>query len=519
VGAAVRRTKAKNWLDSGPRRAILPRVRLHALAKARPSVCPEIDCVRHLLPRRVIAAAERRAGAIGVGAERVLICADAITEEAYVTALANSLGTSYERFDGRSRADCPLDDDGLIQAAAAGLLPLRHGRDLVWIIAPRGLTARRLADPHQSRPEWLRSFRLTSADRLRHFVAQHTQRALGRRAAESLRLRWPFYSNAPPAHGRRGITAIALSTLAFAFFALAPVAMIEALSGLLCALFLAAAMLRLLSACFMSDASKRPVHIDDAKLPIYTIICALYREAPVVGDLVAAILEADDHETRGALARFNLGLPFEIITAPPVGPRTKPKALNVALPFARGLYTVIYDAEDVPEPDQLRRALDAFRGGGNRLACVQASLTIDNPADHWLARMFTANYAPASSTPSSRGSRRCICRFRWAARPIISARRCCARSAAGIPTMSPKTPTSASDSVASVIERRLCHPRPMRKRRRALSRGSRNAHAGIRAGCKPGWCTCAAPAGYCGNWAWPAPSHFRFSSPPMCSRP
>ncbi len=65
----------------------------------------------------------------------------------------------------------------------------------------------------------------------------------------------------------------------------------------------------------------------------------------------------------------------------------------MALPFARGAYTVIYDAEDVPQPDQLRRALDVFRRSGNRLACVQASLTVDNTADNWLARMFTANYA------------------------------------------------------------------------------------------------------------------------------
>ena len=105
------------------------------------------------------------------------------------------------------------------------------------------------------------------------------------------------------------------------------------------------------------------------------------------------VLEADDHETRAALLRLNLGPPFEIITAPPIGPRTKPKALNVALPFARGSYTVVYDAEDLPEPDQLRRALDTFAKGGNRLACVQASLTIDNTTDNWLARMFTANYA------------------------------------------------------------------------------------------------------------------------------
>ena len=376
--------------------------------RPRPGACPEIDCIRHLLPRRVIAAAEARAASIGVGAERVLICADAITEEAYLTALAGSLGTSYERFDAVSRADCPLNDNRLIEAAAAGLLPLRQGSGLTWIIAPRGLTARRLADPQQARPQWLTSFRLTSADELRYFVARHSQRALGQRAAESLRQDWPAFSNAPSAHGRRAVRTILSVTLAFLFFAVAPIAMIEALGGLLCVAFLAAAMLRLSSACFIDEAAQRPVQSDDAKLPIYTIICALYREAAIVDDLVAAIraldyppekldvkfvLEGDDHETRRALLGLNLGPPFEIIIAPPIGPRTKPKALNVALPFARGPFTVIYDAEDIPEPDQLRRALDAFRRGGNRLTCVQASLTINNIADNWRTRMFTANYA------------------------------------------------------------------------------------------------------------------------------
>jgi cellulose synthase/poly-beta-1,6-N-acetylglucosamine synthase-like glycosyltransferase len=108
---------------------------------------------------------------------------------------------------------------------------------------------------------------------------------------------------------------------------------------------------------------------------------------------VKFVLEADDHETRRALAALDLGPPFAIITAPALGPRTKPKALNVALPFAHGSFTVIYDAEDVPEPDQLRRAFDTFIAADERLACVQASLTIDNTTDSWLARMFTASYA------------------------------------------------------------------------------------------------------------------------------
>ena len=86
-------------------------------------------------------------------------------------------------------------------------------------------------------------------------------------------------------------------------------------------------------------------------------------------------------------------MPVTIIPVPNQGPRTKPKALNVALPFARGTFTVIYDAEDRPEPNQLRLALQAFRAGGDKLACVQARLCIDNSDDSWLAQLFTTEYA------------------------------------------------------------------------------------------------------------------------------
>jgi cellulose synthase/poly-beta-1,6-N-acetylglucosamine synthase-like glycosyltransferase len=146
----------------------------------------------------------------------------------------------------------------------------------------------------------------------------------------------------------------------------------------------------------------------DAELPVYTIISALYREAASVDGLLSAIerldypvekldviiaLEADDCETRAAIAARNSRVPITVIAVPAAGPRTKPKALNVALSLARGTFTVIYDAEDRPEPNQLRCALRAFRAGGDDLACVQARLCIDNTADSWLARLFTAEYA------------------------------------------------------------------------------------------------------------------------------
>lgn len=122
-------------------------------------------------------------------------------------------------------------------------------------------------------------------------------------------------------------------------------------------------------------------------------ICYLMPDYPKERLDIKLVVERDDVLTRDALGRLNLAAPFDVIVAPSAGPRTKPKALNAALPFVRGQYVVVYDAEDRPEPTQLRIALAAFQNGNNRLACVQARLTIDNTADSWLTRLFTAEYA------------------------------------------------------------------------------------------------------------------------------
>lgn len=122
-------------------------------------------------------------------------------------------------------------------------------------------------------------------------------------------------------------------------------------------------------------------------------VCAIIPDYPPEKLDVIVAVEADDRETRAALDARKSHLPVTVIPVPAFGPRTKPKALNVALPFARGSFTVIYDAEDRPEANQLRRALQAFGSSSDRLACVQAQLCIDNTADSLLARLYTTEYA------------------------------------------------------------------------------------------------------------------------------
>lgn len=108
--AVVRRSEADTSAVNGLVRGVTRRLQPHALSPVFSCACPELECVRNLLPRRVVLAAERRAQLIGMGADRVLISADAITEEAYLEALATSLGTCFQRLDNVARADCPLDE-------------------------------------------------------------------------------------------------------------------------------------------------------------------------------------------------------------------------------------------------------------------------------------------------------------------------------------------------------------------------------------------------------------------------
>jgi cellulose synthase/poly-beta-1,6-N-acetylglucosamine synthase-like glycosyltransferase len=155
------------------------------------------------------------------------------------------------------------------------------------------------------------------------------------------------------------------------------------------------------------DPPLRSSFAPDEEEPIYSVIAPLRGEARVVDQLLSAIerlnysaekldviiaVEANDDDTRAAITARKHRIPITVIPVPPGEPGTKPKALNVALPFARGTFTVIYDAEDRPERNQLRVALKAFRSAGNDLACVQARLYIDTQTS-WLARYFTAEYA------------------------------------------------------------------------------------------------------------------------------
>lgn len=143
--------------------------------------------------------------------------------------------------------------------------------------------------------------------------------------------------------------------------------------------------------------------------PVYSVLIALHHEAEMAESLVAAmaaldwpasrlevlfVCEATDPETVTAVERAIVRHPnFSVVVVPASEPKTKPKALNFALPLTRGEFVVLYDAEDIPHPGQLREAWARFRRSDDSLACLQAPLVVTNGASGWRQAHYTMEYA------------------------------------------------------------------------------------------------------------------------------
>ncbi len=148
--------------------------------------------------------------------------------------------------------------------------------------------------------------------------------------------------------------------------------------------------------------------LDERDLPMYTILVPLYREASIVPRLVAGIggldypktkldvrllCEEDDDETMSVIRELNLPPHFKLIVVPDAQPKTKPKACNYGLLQADGKYVVIFDAEDRPDPDQLKKVVIAFDKVDPRVTCIQAKLNYFNSDQNLLTRWFATEYS------------------------------------------------------------------------------------------------------------------------------
>jgi cellulose synthase/poly-beta-1,6-N-acetylglucosamine synthase-like glycosyltransferase len=159
--------------------------------------------------------------------------------------------------------------------------------------------------------------------------------------------------------------------------------------------------------------------LDDASLPKYTILVPLRFEADIAKRLVKRIaaldypksklqvlflMGVDDDTTAQALTQQGIdgndasgditahNYYMSIIRVPKVQIDTKPLVCNYGLRFATGDFTVIYDAEDKPEPDQLKKAVIGFQQTSLDTICLQGKLNFYNDRKNTLTKFFSLEY-------------------------------------------------------------------------------------------------------------------------------
>lgn len=398
--AAVRRHEAEDGEGAGGR-------------TVREMLAPWLPILARLsVPPQVAAGMARRALAADTRFIHELLLSQAVTETALFRALAAELDLAF------------LDtvDPGAILVAQGRRLEslrTRQGLRLVLIEREDGTTVHLLADPLvdpavlrrllAGNPRLRGDLCVTAPSILRAAVMERSSARLLFDAQHGLLLRSPEFSARTVVSAWQGASAAAV-VLVFALLAwLAPAATTLALEFAASSVFIACIGLRLLAwGAAAPPRPLRPLPVDTAQLPVYSVLVALHRESEVVPQLLAAlgrlewprsrleiklVCEADDAETLDALRRYRLRPEMEVVLVPPALPRTKPKALAYALPLCSGDYVTLYDAEDRPDPLQLVEAWQHFQQASPQVACLQAPLVVTNNRASALSAMFAFEYA------------------------------------------------------------------------------------------------------------------------------
>ncbi|HLJ71909.1 MAG TPA: glycosyltransferase [Roseiarcus sp.] len=365
------------------------------------SLPPEIAFLAHhdVAPGALLFAAFE-AGKSGVSADQVLLNEGLMNEDDFYRLLAGHVRAPF--YAGEIAIDAAIEPVEAVWSGAAALAP--NDARLSHVVAPRGAAVKLLirAAAAGVDPEGL------AIASPRQFLTSVTE-AAGAKIAEAGALALKAQDAALSADRRvtAGQAAAAILFLATgAVLALGDADLLKAIASIaLWAVFGSSIALRLWASAQRPAPRERPCA--DRDLPVYSIVVALYREANMVDQLVAAldaldyprakldvtiVLEQGDEQTLHALRRRGLAARYSVIVAPRGEPRTKPRALNIALPFMRGRYVVVYDAEDKPDRDQLRRAVARFEAEPD-IGCLQARLAIEETGGQWLATMFAVEYA------------------------------------------------------------------------------------------------------------------------------
>ena len=359
---------------------------------------------RHGVAPADLATAARRAERKRSEPAREVLALGLIDEDGFYRALAAELVLPFHRGTFGLR---PGGEHGAI--LRGGIAPVADvtGR-LRFVLAPEGPALRRMLEAGPRGRDDIavvtprrfgEALREANADTLAGRAANLDPAGLARDSART-----------GTSRGQRVAAGVAVTTAAIGGV-LAPLETFFALALMLSPLFLGLILLRLAAAIEqpLPDLWRRHRwRVDDSRLPVYSVAIPLYREEAVLRQMLGALqrldypaakldirllIEADDTGMLAALSRLSLPPQVQVTIVPPGAPRTKPRALNLALIEARGTLFTIFDAEDIPDPQQLRMAAARFLRAPEDLACLQARLVIDHSEEGLLPALFALEYA------------------------------------------------------------------------------------------------------------------------------
>lgn len=139
-------------------------------------------------------------------------------------------------------------------------------------------------------------------------------------------------------------------------------------------------------------------------LPTITVLGAHYKEGSVLARWVRNIdrldwpkeklevlllIRENDLQTIQALVKIKLSENFRVIWLKPADYGSKPAALNVGIEHARGSLVAVYDSENGPNTDQLKKQVAALANSPENVAFAQSYPVVSNwRTKHWWQSIF-----------------------------------------------------------------------------------------------------------------------------------
>ncbi len=283
-----------------------------------------------------------------------------------------------------------------------------HGEAVTLVAPPRNNIVKWLHEMTRHRPSADAATVVTTPRRMEMLLRASIASSTLEKTTGHLIAKWPLFSASTcPSLAQKLVVLAAVSFMIWGILDVDGLASLALFSAFAIS-FLVTGVMRYHATWSINTAAPPAPAVPDADLPSYTVLVALYREADLVAGLVEGLdrldyppdrrevkilLEADDAATIRAAELACRGRDgFTVVEVPSGTPRTKPRALAYGLAFARGDLITVYDAEDRPEPDQLRKAAAALLHGPDHLGCVQAALCIDGDRT-FLQQQFAIEYA------------------------------------------------------------------------------------------------------------------------------